>query len=170
LGEHYTKQTLRNRFVLLGSHGPFAYTVRVKGQKGRKTPISHIELVDDEWRRVAWRGLTAGYARSPYFEAYEATLHTLLMTRQTHLTDFNAASLDFLLAAMEITPKHRYADRYVEINDALIDLRPDFEPSASRLNALPYPQVFEDRFGFTQGLSGLDLVLNTGPEAKTYLP
>ena len=33
----------------------------------------------------------------------------------------------------------------------------------------PYYQVFSDRFGFTPGLSALDLLFNEGPDAVLWL-
>ena len=37
------------------------------------------------------------------------------------------------------------------------------------LTGLSYPQVFSDRFGFVDGLSILDLVMNMGPGSLGYL-
>lgn len=169
LGEHYRKQTMRNRFVLMGSHGAYTCTVRVRGQKGRKTPLNEITLVDDTWRRDIWRSLTAGYARSPYFDDYETALHAIVMGKQQKLSDFNTVSLDFLLEQMGVPAKHHYVNHYIKPTADIKDLREDFEPSVLRTSARAYPQVFEDRYGFMPTLSGLDLVLNTGPEATLYL-
>lgn len=169
LGEHYVKQSYRNRFKLIGSHGPFVCTVRVKGQKGVKTPLHGIELVNDEWRRVAFRGLRSAYARAAYWEHYADQLEDLILSDQDRLVDFNLAGLDFLLDAMGIAKRHHVTMDYVNPSPAQLDFRMDAEPGCEETGLLGYPQVFEDRHGFVNGLSALDLVLNMGPESIHYL-
>lgn len=169
LGEHYLKQTWRNRFDLIGSHGPFACTARVVGQKGEKIPTGSIRLVNDDWRRTAIRGLTAGYARAPYFEDYITEVVELLEADQALLSEFSIRTLDFTLRSINWPVKHRISQEFVNTPLEDNDLRLSFKPSRAEFKQLPYPQVFEDRFGFVSGLSSLDLIFNTGPEAPMYL-
>lgn len=168
LGEHYPKQTWRNRFDLLGSHGAFACTARVVGQKGEKISTGAIQLVNDEWRRVALRGLTAGYARAPYFIDYHAEVEHIISKGQTYLHEFSLEALEFTLKALQWEVKHTLSESYVETPENGLDLREAFKPSQAKIEQSAYPQVFEDRFGFVGGLSVLDLLLNTGPEASLY--
>lgn len=169
IGEHYVKQSYRNRFKLMGSHGSFVCTVRVKGQKGQKTPMHSIELVEDEWRRVAFRGLRSAYARAAYWEHFADTLEAIFMADQVRLVDFNLSALVFLLDAMGIHARHELATEYIPASHTSIDFRMDAEPGREETGFLNYPQVFEDRHGFVGGLSALDLVLNMGPESVHYL-
>ncbi|MGF1565483.1 MAG: WbqC family protein [Flavobacteriales bacterium] len=169
LGEHYVKQSYRNRFTLMGSHGPFVCTARVQGQKGQKMAMSDIALVDDEWRRVALRGLRSSYARSPFWEHYAERIESIILHKHERLVDLNRAALDFLLDGMGMVEKHRFSDRYVEVDEGWMDFRMDAEPGCEENHLPAYPQVFEDRHGFVGGLSALDLLLNTGPEALNYL-
>lgn len=169
LGEHYVKQSYRNRFNLVGSHGRFTCTARVEGQKGRKIAMHAIVLVEDEWRRVAFRGLQSAYARSPFWEHYVDELERILMGGQTHLAEFNREALDFLLDGMGLPTKHRYSETYLDATPDVLDFRMDAEPGCEEHGFASYPQVFEDRHGFVAGLSTLDLLLNTGPAAASYL-
>ncbi len=169
LGEHYVKQSYRNRFNLIGSHGRFVCTARVAGQKGRKIPVHSISLVEDEWRRVAFRGLQSAYARSAFWEHYAEALERILMGSQTRLVDLNREALDFLLEGMGLSVKHRFSDDYLDATPDLIDFRMDAEPGCEEFGFASYPQVFEDRHGFVSGLSALDLLLNTGSAAASYL-
>jgi hypothetical protein len=169
LGEHFIKQSYRNRFELLGSHGRLMCTVRVHGQKGIKTPTHQITIVNDEWRRLVLGGLTAGYARSPYFDEYRHDIETLLTHRYPKLVDLGTDALHFLMQAMGIAQKHEFSEQYVDADAETLDLRMNFKTLRTGDHFAPYPQVFEDRFGFTPNLSALDLVLNTGPEAHLYL-
>lgn len=169
IGEHYVKQTWRNRFDLLGSHGPFACTARVVGQKGEKISTGEISLVNDDWRRIALRGLTAGYARAPYFEDYISEVEAILNHEQLLLSQFSLASIDFTLHALNFSVKHTISETFVHPVSGMVDLRPEFKPSRAEFTQLPYPQVFEDRYGFVPRLSALDLIFNTGPEATIYL-
>ncbi len=170
LGEHYVKQSYRNRFDLLGSHGVFTCTARVEGQKGQKVAMRDIKLVQDDWQRVAFRGLTAGYARAPFFEDFTSEIESLIFENVKYLHEFNLRSVVFLLEAMGINEKHEISNNYVDGLTDDIDARAHFKGGLPNWSYPAYPQVFEDRFGFTSGLSGLDLLLNTGTEAVGYLP
>lgn len=169
LAEHYVKQSYRNRFALMGSHGPFMCTARVHGQQGQKIALRNIALVDDEWRRVALRGLRSSYAGSPFWEHYAEIIESIFLSKHERLVDLNLAALNFLLDGMGMAEKHSFSDHYVELNEEWIDFRMNAEPDHQESHLPPYPQVFEDRHGFVDGLSALDLLLNTGPEALNYL-
>lgn len=169
LGENYLKQTWRNRFDLLGSHGTFTCTARVEGQKGQKLPTKDIRLVNDDWRRIALRGLTAGYARAPFFEDYFDSVSQIIADEQKYLHEFSLRALAFTLEALNWEKKFELSFDYVQPAEQYQDLRFAFKPSKARFNQKPYAQVFEDRFGFVSGLSVLDLLFNTGPEAPLQL-
>jgi hypothetical protein len=169
LGEHYVKQSYRNRFDVLGSHGVLPLTVRVVGQHGQKIAMPHIKLVDDEWRRVALRGIVASYARAPFFDEYIDELETLLLDQTSSLTTWSLNTLAWSFERLEWNAEPRVSHAYIEPSAALTDLRGAFKSKQRAGFGVPYAQVFEDRFGFTPNLSVIDLLMNTGPAALEHI-
>jgi hypothetical protein len=58
----------------------------------------------------------------------------------------------------------------IERGEDLIDLRQTIHPKREAPIATPsYSQVFQDKFGFVEQMSVLDLLFNEGPMASRYL-
>lgn len=169
LGENYVKQSYRNRFDVLGSHGVLPLTVRVVGQNGQKFAMPNIQLVDDEWRRVALRGLVASYARAPFFDEYIDELTALILDQTASLTTWSLNTLAWSFERLEWNAEPRVSATYIKPAATLADLRGAFKPKQRADFGVPYAQVFEDRFGFVSNLSVIDLLMNTGPAALEHL-
>jgi len=163
LGEHYPHQTLRNRYWILGPNGPHALTIPVRSQSGVPTPLKDIVLSEDTpWRRIHLGALRAAYSRSGLYMHLEDALRDLYEDLTiTHLEQFSVRSLKVLEPLVRL-PELKLSEHYVEALENDRDFRQVFgrQPVASLQE--PYLQVFSDRFGFVDGLSILDRVMNTG--------
>lgn len=165
VGEHYVKQSARNRFQILGPNGSLNVTARVKGQLGEKVPVHQIEVIDDEWRRLACKGIQAAYGSSAFFIHYYDEIEAMILDAKK-LTDLSIGSTMFLIDQWALN-QPQISETYIE-EPGMIDLR-------SKKGTIPekefpeYPQVFGDRFSFVKGLSGLDLLMNLGPQGQTWL-
>ena len=169
IGEHYQKQTWRNRFDIAGPNGSFACTLTVRGQKGIKTPMHAIETIDDGWRQTLTRTLATTYSPAPFFEHYWPQLELLLEAETKNLAEFNKLTLEWALEALDIAPNIVFSNEYVEPDAMTLDLRDAFKPSKSHIKTPVYQQVFSDRCGYIDNLSIIDLIMNLGPEAYLYL-
>lgn len=169
LGEHYVKQSYRNRFDILSSHGVLPLTVRVVSQHGQKIALRDIVLVDDEWRRVALRSTIAAYARAPFFEEYIDELEALIMNPTDRLADWSLNTILWSFERLNWNPHPNVMNTYIAFEPHMNDLRNHFKSKITHFTGEPYAQVFEDRFGFTGNLSVIDLLMNTGPAATGYL-
>ena len=146
------------------------------------------------WKGQHLRTLDMHYARAPYRDRYLAQLCELYSVTWNRLSDFNKATVQWLLDAYGITtPVHSAAEYEAreEPTDRLIDLcravgatrylagpgadhymdRPRFESSGVLLEIQVfqhpiYRQVYEP---FESNLSALDLLLMQGPDALTIL-
>lgn len=169
IGEHYVKQSYRNRIDILTAQGRKAFTVRVEGQKGVKTAVKDVRLIRDEWRRVLLRALQAAYASAPYYEHYIEGIEDVVMEAEDSLARFNIRSLSWSLDALGINWPLKVSENYIEARESDIDLRAGFKKIELSGKYDAYAQVFEDRYGFTPNLSVIDLLMNCGPAALDYI-
>lgn len=171
IGEHYQKQSLRNRFEILGPNGRMAITIRVAGQQGVKTPVSRIKMIDDEWRRIAKKGVQAAYGSAPFFMHYQEEVEAIIDAKYASLAEFNLASSAWLLEqwGLKLPP---VSSLFIDAQPKDRDLRPFMKKVWSESTSHEYPQVFADRFEFQANLSSLDLLMSQGPaglsEIKIY--
>lgn len=146
------------------------------------------------WKAQHLRALDMHYARAPYRDRYVAQLRELYSAHWDRLSEFNKATVQWLLEAYGITtPVHNAAEYAArdEPTDRLIDLcravgatrylagpgaehymdKPRFESSGVRLEIQVfkhpiYRQLYEP---FESNLSALDLLLMQGPDALAAL-
>ncbi|MCH2200000.1 MAG: WbqC family protein [Flavobacteriales bacterium] len=165
IGEFYVKQSYRNRFDILGPNGKLSVTARVEGSARKGESVKDAKLVNDEWRRLAKKGIQAAYGKSAYFIHYYDDIESLI-NHAVYLSDLSVGSIQFLLeqwgraipaisetyVETQITKDHRTRRAFIED-----DIKQ------------PYTQVFSDRFEFVADLSGIDVLMNLGPAGAEFL-
>jgi hypothetical protein len=173
--DSYSKQTYRNRCMIMGPNGVVTLSIPVKRKRRVKTHLRDIRIdYDSNWNRIHWRSLVASYASSPFFDFMAEEIHPLYEKRFEFLIDLNVSLIEEALGLMglkipvvctkefsPIVPDH--GPRHFihpKMDQAAAD--PGFHP-------LEYHQVFADRLGFRANLSILDLIFNEGPDALAYL-
>lgn len=171
IGEHFVKQSYRNRCVIYTSNGPLAISIPVI--KKNKTPM-HAVLIDskDDWKTQHWRAIRSAYNSSPFFEFYCDDLKQILFKDYSCLTDLNNALLHHICHELGIDNKYQTSETYIDANSPDIDLRSSLNPKKvfPESNSFPrYIQIFETKYGFQRNLSILDLLFHEGPEALNYL-
>jgi len=162
LHEYYVKQTLRNRFEILGVNGKLTLSIPVVGQKGEKVMTKDIRIADHNWRKQHITTLKSAYGRSPFFEHYFDELESIFLKKHEFLVDFNLDALRWLRSEkIAITENHTTAFRPFNEKEIMVSNKP---------NPLPnYLQVFGDRFDFFVGLSSIDLLMNLGPRSADHI-
>lgn len=172
-GENYLKQTIRNRYHILSANGVLPLTVNVVGQKGEKISTGKIAPDYDKlWIREHIRAIESAYRSAPFFEHYFPEIQEILETRHISFEEMFKQSFPKWLAMSDVKCDWVYSPTYVETQTD-IDLRkriknPDDFPDS--LRSQDYMQVFSDRFPFKANLSIIDLLMNEGPAANSYLP
>lgn len=169
--EHFVKQTYRSRCTIYGANGPLDLIIPLK-KWNNNTPVKEIRIsYDSPWQQLHWKSLEAAYRSSPYFEFYEDELLPFYEQQDHHsLVDFNAALQDLILRLLEIgtrtVPTNAYEPPLKKENNFL----GEFSPKKAKVYNFPeYSQVFENKHGFLENLSIIDLLFNKGPEAGSYL-
>jgi len=65
--EHFTKQTFRNRYSILGPNGRADLIIPVENGRTPQQPIREVRIAyHTEWQRNHWRWLLAAYNNSPW--------------------------------------------------------------------------------------------------------
>jgi hypothetical protein len=173
--DSYSKQTYRNRCLILGPNGVITLTIPVKRKRGMKNAVRDIRIdYDTSWNKIHWRGLIASYASSPYFEYLADEIHPIYEHRHTFLIDLNRLLVEHTLGLMGLKIPLRLTEAFEPIvseTDPRHFIHPKTDQAVADPGFVPvnYHQVFSDRLGFQTNLSILDLIFNMGPETLSYL-
>ena len=178
--ERFEKQSYRNRCKILTSNKVQDLIVPVQKGKTKLTSGQVSVIYADKWQQVHLRAIKSAYGKAPFFEHYYPEIELIIENEGTSIFElgmktiqwaakvlglgFNVQSLKDNNSAFEfhslIHPKKDLA--FDDIN-AIFPL--NFKPET--LNS-PYFQCF-DHSGFVPNLSIIDLIMNEGPMAKSYL-
>ena len=166
LGEHYVKQSYRNRCEILSAGGVVPLTVNVvKGGSLRKQPMRDMRIdYSKRWQHQHWVSIVSAYRSAPYFDYYAQRIEPFYRQQWRYLLDYNMEYTEALLQMLGVSRTLRVSDVYVEAAAGDIDLRPRHNEGPAEA-AEPYIQVFADRMPFVADLSVLDLILCEGPAA-----
>lgn len=191
----YTRRDWRNRNRIKTPHGLQWLSVPVQ-VKGRYHQTIRETLIDGQvWSAEHWKSLQQNYRRAPYFESVAGWLEPYYRQPVTHLVELNHALLRGIAAALAITTPIRCswdyqltpgkterllslcrqagASHYVSGPSARgyleVDLFTASGLSVEWFDYAGYPEYPQLWGEFLHGVSILDLLFNTGPQAAAYL-
>jgi hypothetical protein len=168
LGEHFVKQTQRNRTFILSSGGTLPLIIPLRKSDSKVTKDILISYAED-WQVKALRAIRSSYKNAPYYEHYQAEFEALLMNKEELLTMYNRNLFEWLLKELGIdTWQLTYSPVYLEEGITNDYRNHDFYSIPSD-PFIPYKQVFSHKIPFVPGLSVIDLLFNKGPESLPYL-
>jgi hypothetical protein len=174
--ENFTKQTYRNRCVILAANGPVSLIVPVVKGRTRKTGIKDLLIsYDTEWQRNHWRTLFSAYNSSPFFEFYKDDIRPFFEVRKKFLLELNLEILEKLCELLEIRNRPILTRGFEELPAGTVNFREILSPKMQKAESDPhfqsrqYTQVFHQNFGFLPNLSILDLLFNEGPKSVQIL-
>jgi hypothetical protein len=126
---------------------------------------------DFDWQKQHFKSLEAAYRSSPFFEYFEDDLLPIFEKKHQFLMDLNLEVFDLITRCLRMKINYSTTTEYFhEINsEEVADFR--FLANGKKDNSQfeSYTQVFDDKFGFINNLSVLDLVFNEGKFALDYL-
>lgn len=173
--DSYTKQTYRNRCLIMGPNGVIPLSIPVSRKHGKKTPMHEIRIdYGSHWDRIHWRSLVASYASSPYFEYLIDEIKPVYQKKFNFLIDLNRQLIDLTLGILGLNIQITYSEVFTPISSEedprfFIHPKKNQEIADPSFHPKEYRQVFSDRLGFRPNLSILDLIFNEGPLALPYL-
>lgn len=167
--ENYSKQTYRNRCVILGANGPLNLTVPVEHTQP-KIIIKDLTIsYHSNWQLNHKRAIESAYRNSPFYEYYIDDFLRFFNEKNSNLLEFNNEILKTCLEITGYKGTIEHTTKFVENTEN--DFRNTISPKKPELN-IPFPeyhQVFINKFGFIPNLSILDMIFNCGPETKDIL-
>jgi hypothetical protein len=194
----YTRRDWRNRNRIKTPTGLRWLSIPVKSKGHYTASIRDMRVADSRWALQHWQTIRHTYAKAPYFLDYAEPLEAFYRTLDTPwLSEINAGSLRLLCTFLgihtSITSCADYvvdpgcdaterllcmcqqmgAQTYVSGPSAQAYLRTDvFEQAGIEIQYMDYsgyPQYPQPYGGFEHHVSAIDLLFQTGPQARQYL-
>ncbi len=166
----FQKQTNRNRLYIYSPNGIQLLNVPIKHSRSKHQRTKDVLIENDfAWQKQHFKSLEAAYRSSPYFEFFEDGLIPIFQKKQKFLMDLNFESMEFVSKSLRFDLKYSKTVEYFKDDDDFSDYRPLANGKKDNNIIEPYKQVFDDREGFLNNLSVLDLLFNEGRYAPEYL-
>lgn len=192
----YTNNDWRNRNIIKTPQGLHWLTVPVK-QTGRfQQSIREAEIAGMHWQKNHWKSLQLNYQRAPCFTQFQEELEALYLTATyTHISELNQVFLRWCMQQLAIKTTITSSADYVlagNKTERLVHLchqasATDYISGPAAKSYLDealfmqhgikvtwfdygqypeYPQLWGN---FEHGVSILDVLFNTGHQARNYL-
>lgn len=170
--DNFQKQTNRNRTYIYSPNGIQLLNIPIKHSNLSHQKTKDIKIEQEfDWQKQHFKSLEAAYRSSPFFEYFEDDLLPIFEKKHTFLMDLNMEAFDIVCKCLRMKVQFDTTVEYFhEIDDTqIIDFR--YLVNGKKDNSVfeSYPQVFNDKHGFLNNLSVLDLLFNEGKFAMDYL-
>jgi hypothetical protein len=192
----FTRRDWRNRNLIKTPRGLEWLTipVAVKGRYHQK--ICETAVSELDWGERHWATLAHNYAKAPFFELYRPVFEPLYRGREESLSAINHGFLRAICGILGIATRISWSMDYRPLaegkTERLVDLcrragggeyfsgpaaRDYIEPALFEAAGIGlsffayagYPEYPQRFGGFEHGVSILDLLFNTGSEARRYM-
>lgn len=168
--DNFQKQTNRNRTYIYSPNGIQLLNVPVKHSKSAHQKTKDV-LIENEfdWQKQHFKSLEAAYRSSPFFEFFEDDIFPVFQKKHHFLMDLNMEVLEITTKCLRIKLAFETTTEYFHDAKNVSDFRYLANGKKDTNTFEKYPQVFDDKHGFINNLSVLDLLFNEGKFAVDYL-
>jgi len=168
--DNFQKQTNRNRTYIYSPNGIQLLNIPVKHSKATHQKTKDI-LIENEfdWQKQHFKSLEAAYRSSPFFEYFEDDITPIFEKKHQFLMDLNFEVLDVVTKCLRMKLEFGKTTEYFHEVTDLTDFRYLANGKKDANSFEKYTQVFDDKHGFINNLSVLDLLFNEGKFAMDYL-
>lgn len=168
--DNFQKQTNRNRMYIYSPNGIQMLNIPIKHNKTAHQKFKDVRIENDfDWRKNHFKSLEAAYRTSPFFEYFEDDIRALFEKKHEFMMDLNFQTFDLVTECLGVRFAIEKTTEYFHDVEGLTDFRQLANGKKDTTVFEPYTQVFDDKHGFINNLSILDLLFNEGRYAMDYL-
>lgn len=172
VNDHYVKQTLRNRTSIHAANGKLNLSVPVKFSSTKKEKYKDIKICyDSNWQKIHLKSIESAYKNSPFYDFFEHYFINFYNKKEKFLVDLNFSSIRLIFEILEKELNCNFTNEYLEKYVDLTDYRSlltnkNFNEKVDFKN---YTQVFQEKNGFIENLSSIDLIFNKGLDFEDFI-
>jgi hypothetical protein len=168
--DNFQKQTNRNRMYIYGANGLHLLNISVKHSIEKNQKYKDV-IIDktSEWQKNHLKSLEAAYKNSPFFEYFIDDILPIYQKKHKFLIDLNFETFEIVNSCLGIDLPFSKTIEYLHTLENENDLRYLVNGKKDTTQLESYTQVFNDKHGFINNLSILDLLFNEGRYAVDYL-
>ncbi|WP_396166248.1 WbqC family protein [Flavobacterium sp.] len=165
----FQKQTNRNRMYIYSPNGIQMLNISVKHNDANNN-FKDIKIDNQyNWQKNHFKSLEAAYKNSPFYEYFIDDLQPIFEKKHEFMLDLNFEIFERINDALGIfIPFDKTTEYFHKVTDKT-DYRYLANGKKDATQIEPYTQVFENKHGFINNLSILDLLFNEGRYAVDYL-
>lgn len=169
--DNFQKQTNRNRTYIYSPNGIQLLNIPVKHSKENHQKTKDIKIETEfDWQKQHFKSLEAAYRNSPFFEFFEDDIRPIFEKKHTFLLDLNFEVLAIVSKCLRMKIEYTTTTEYFqEVDHTITECRTLVNGKKDLSEFENYTQVFDDKHGFINNLSVLDLIFNEGKYAADYL-
>ncbi|HWS60589.1 MAG TPA: WbqC family protein [Flavobacterium sp.] len=170
--DNFQKQTNRNRTYIYSPNGIQLLNIPIKHSKEAHQKTKEIKIENDfNWQKQHFKSLEAAYRTSPFFEFFEDEILPIFEKKHQFLMDLNFETMEFVTKCLRMKFDYETSIEYFHEQNPnhILDFRHLVEGKKDKSQFESYTQVFDDKHGFLNNLSILDLLFNEGKFALDYL-
>ena len=170
--DNFQKQTNRNRTYIYSPNGIQLLNIPVKHSKEPHQKTKEIKIENDfNWQKQHFKSLESAYRSSPFFEFFEDEILPIFEKKHHFLMDLNFETIELVAKSLRMKLNYELTTEYFQKADSttVLDFRTLVDGKKDTSQFERYTQVFDDKHGFTNNLSVLDLLFNEGKYALDYL-
>jgi len=170
--DNFQKQTNRNRTYIYSPNGIQLLNIPIKHSNLSHQKTKDIKIEQEfDWQKQHFKSLEAAYRSSPFFEYFEDDLMPIFQKKHTYLMDLNLQAFDIVCKCLRMKLEFDTTTEYFHVieDPKIVDFRYLVNGKKDHSVFESYTQVFDDKHGFLNNLSVLDLLFNEGKFAMDYL-
>lgn len=162
VGEHFIKQTARNRCEIATASGRMALTANViKGASIHKKAVKDMRLdYSKRWQHQHAVAIRSAYKSSPYYDYYAHHFAPFFERKEEFLYDHTRGLVE-AVCRIEGWRVPTFSEEYIVAGEGDVDLR-GHNFLGTREEAENYWQVFSERLPFESNCSIIDHLFNEG--------
>ena len=168
--DNFQKQTNRNRMYIYSPNGVQLLNVPVKHAVEKHQKYKDVRIENDfGWQKNHFKSLEAAYRTSPFFEYFEDDFRPLFEKKHEFLMDLNLEVFQLVNDSLGINIQPQKTTEFFHEVPDYNDFRHLVNGKKDTTQIDEYTQVFNEKHGFINNLSILDLLFNDGRYAVDYL-